>query len=218
MELIVTPVYELSELSHEAKNKAYTDFYNSNQYDFELIDIKGTLNAFCDIFDISWKKFDFTQYCSIDYQINIGYDILEMKGKRLISYLWNNYKNDLFKGKYLKSKSFEAIPQTKHKYQSFKLSRRNDNKYYWCTYRSNITLENEAVLTGNYMDNDILEPIYKILKEYDPHTTFEELINECLNSFLQACKNDYEYYYSIEHFEYMSKENQYFYTEQGKLI
>jgi hypothetical protein len=68
------------------------------------------------------------------------------------------------------------------------------------------------------MDNDIIEPIYKILKEYEPNTTFEELIHECFNNFLQACKNDYEYYYSIENFEEMSSNNEYHYTENGKLI
>jgi hypothetical protein len=218
MELIVTPAYELSELSHEAKNKAYTDFYNNNQYDFELIDIKETLNAFCDIFNISWKKFDFTQYCSIDYVLHLKEDILNLKGKRLISYLWNNYRNDLFKGKYLKSKTFEAIPATKHKYQSFKLSRRNDNKYYWCTYRSNINLEAEAVLTGNYLDMDILEPIYKILREYDPYTTFEELMDKCLNNYLSQCNINYEYYYSFDNFAEISEINEYRYNEQGKLI
>lgn len=218
MELIVTPAYELSELSYTAQETAYQNFTYNHEYDFELIDIKQTLNTFCNIFDINWKNFDFSQYCYIDYVINLKEDILNLKGKRLISYIWNNYKNDLFKGKYLKSKIFQAIPVTKHKYQSFKLSRRNENVFYWCTYRSNINLENEAVLTGNYIDMDILNPIYKILKEYDPNTTFEELINDCLNSFLQACKNEYEYYYSFDNFKEISEINEYRYTEQGKLI
>jgi hypothetical protein len=218
MQLIVTPVYELNELSHEAKNKAYIDFYNSEQYDFEFYDIQQTLYAFCDIFDIDIKEFDFTNSISVYYNIRIGHDILEMKGKRLISYLWNNYKNNLFKGKYLKSKSFEAIPQTKHKYQYFKEAKRNEKVCYWCTYRSNINLENEAVLTGCYYDESILKPIYKILKEYDPNTQFFELIDNCLYNFAKEMQQDYEYFYSIENFEHISELNEYRYNEHGKLI
>jgi hypothetical protein len=218
MELIVTAVYELNELSEPAQNKAHEAFIYSHEYDYEIIDIKKTLNAFCDIFDIKWKNFDFSEHCYIDYVINLDENILNLKGKRLISYLWNNYQNDLFKGKYLKSKTFEAIPATKHKYQHFKLSRRNENVYYWCTYRSNINLENEAVLTSTYLDMDILEPIYKILREYDPNTTFEELIDKCLNNFLSQCNINYEYYYSFDNFAELSEINEYRYNEQGNLI
>jgi len=218
MQLIVTPVYELNELSHEAKNKAFSDFFNSNQYEYEIYDIYQTLNAFCDIFDIDIKEFNFTDTISVYYDIIIGHDILEMKGKRLISYLWNNYKNDLFKGKYLNSKSFETIPQTKHKYQYFKKAKRNKKTFFWCTYRSNINLENEAVLTGCYYDSSILEPIYKILKEYDPQTQFYELIDNCLYSFAKSMHEDYQYFHSFENFEHISEINEYQYTENGKLI
>jgi hypothetical protein len=218
MELIVTPVYELNELSEPAQNKAHEAFIYSHEYDYEIIEIEQTLKAFCDIFSINWKNFDFTHYCSVDYVINVKDDILNLKGKRLISYIWNNYRNDLYKGKYLKSKTFEAIPAIKHKYQHFKLSRRNENVYYWCTYRSNINLENEAVLTGNYLDMDILEPIYKILREYDQNTTFEELMDKCLNNFLNQCNINYEYYYSFDNFAEISEINEYRYNEQGKII
>jgi hypothetical protein len=218
MELIVTAAYELNELSEPAQNKAYEAFIYSHEYDYEIIEIEQTLKAFCDIFSINWKNFDFSQHCYIDYVINLDENILNLKGKRLISYIWNNYHSDLFKGKYLKSKTFEAIPATKHKYQHFKLSRRNENVYYWCTYRSNINLENEAVLTGNYLDMDILEPIYKILREYDQNTTFEELMDKCLNNFLSQCNINYEYYYSFDNFAELSDINEYRYNEQGKLI
>jgi hypothetical protein len=218
MELIVTAAYKLDELSYTAQETAYQYYINNHQYDYEIIEIEQTLNAFCDIFCINWKNFDFSQCCYIDYVINLDENILNLKGKRLLSYLWNNYHSDLFKGKYLKSKTFEAIPATKHKYQHFKLSRRNENVFYWCTYRSNINFENEALLTGNYLDLDILSPIYKILKEYDPNTTFEELIDKCLNNYLSQCNINYKYYYSFDNFVEISGMNEYRYNEQGKLI
>jgi hypothetical protein len=218
MELIVTPAYELSELSYTAQETAFNEFLNSYQYDYEVEEIRETLNAFCNIFSINWKNFDFTHYCSVDYVINLDENILNLKGKRLISYIWNNYNSDLYKGKYLKSNSFEAIPAIKHKYQHFKQSKRKEKVFYWCTYRSNINLENDAVLTGNYLDFNILEPIYQILKEYDPNITFEELMDNCLNSFIKQCNKDYEYFYSFDNFVEISEINEYRYNEQGKFI
>jgi hypothetical protein len=65
---------------------------------------------------------------------------------------------------------------------------------------------------------DILEPIYKILREYDQNTTFEELMDKCLNNFLSQCNINYEYYYSFDNFAELSDINEYRYNEQGKLI
>jgi hypothetical protein len=49
------------------------------------------------------------------------------------------------------------------------------------------------------MDEEILGPIYKFLKKPED-ITFYTLIRRCLNSWLDACRDDVENYFSFRNF------------------
>jgi len=55
------------------------------------------------------------------------------------------------------------------------------------------------------------------LKKPD-NRTFYDLMKECLESWLIACNNDYEYCTSFEYFIEEAENNDYTYTIDGKMI
>lgn len=116
-----------------------------------------------------------------------------LKGVRLLKYLVNNYWNDLY------------IPKTiwGHNYKTKRKSR--------------VFVTNDCVLTGYYMDYEILQPIYDFLKAPD-NTTLYELMNKCLNGFFKACRDDMEYQLSEEAFAESCEANNYEFLSDGTLF
>lgn len=68
-------------------------------------------------------------------------------------------------------------------------------KYFWKGTKgrkSRIFVDACCPLTGYYIDNRILDPIYQFLKSPTENITFDSLMNECLDSFFRACRDDME--------------------------
>lgn len=195
MRTIETTVYLFSELSDDAKENARNDFLSKgyeNPYSGENLD---SLKKFYDIFPVrqrgrNWGNFEMT--CDDD--------ISELSGIRLLKYIWNNYRGDLFKGKYY-STSGKWI----------------DGKYHYKCKHSKIQLDHCCVLTGYCMDDDILEPVYRFLNCPDD-TTFKELLQDCVNAWEKAVEKDEEYYQSVEYFAEICESNEYEFTEDGELV
>lgn len=177
-------VYEFSELSDKAKQKAIYDFYQD--VDFAWVDENNdTLKRFCDVFDCRIKR--------DGLQLRKDNTVSDMSGIRLLKYLHNNYYNDLFKPKYLGHV-------------------KNKAKYSKCQR------DTSCVLTGYYMDEDMLQPIYDFMKKSDENTTFQDLIDRCLDAFNRAVEQDAEYQQSEEYFEDMCEANGYTFDVNGKMI
>ena len=66
------------------------------------------------------------------------------------------------------------------------------------------------------MDNEILDPIYKFLDKPDENCDFKQLMSRCLNAWIEACDNDYQYCTSMEYFIEESQANDWEYTEDGR--
>ena len=73
------------------------------------------------------------------------------------------------------------------------------------------------MLTGYYMDYEILHPIYDLLKSPD-QTTLYELMDRCLNGFFKARRDDLEYQLSEEVFAESCKANNYEFLSNGTLF
>lgn len=59
----------------------------------------------------------------------------------------------------------------------------------------------DCPFTGFYMDDVLLQPIHDFIKKplKYKHWTMEDLLQDCLNSWLIACDEDYEYCQSREY-------------------
>ncbi len=71
--------------------------------------------------------------------------------------------------------------------------------------------------TGIYVDEDLLAPIRAFIKKpYD--ITFCELIQNCVDNWIDTCNKDIEYQQSLECFKESSEINEWKYLENGKLF
>jgi hypothetical protein len=196
---ICKTVYKFDELSDKAKEKALE--WARTSLDYGRSDENAdTLKAFCDIFPVKVKSWEYGWGTNISYSLTCDDEVENLSGIRLAKYIWNNYKADIYKGKYY---------STKGQYI--------DGKYTYKYRHSKIILEASCALTGYCIDEDILQPIYDFLKNPKAGVTFAELIDDCLHAWLKACEDDYEAYYSDESLADHITANEYEFYEDGEI-
>lgn len=192
METVLINVYSINELSKKAQEKAYCNWLNSDPY-FWAEENKNTLKIFEQIFPIKVKDWEYECYNYINWLFIEKKEIAELKGIRLMKYLYNNYFTKIFQPKYY------CINFPKYRY-------------------SQIQFVIDCPLTGYYMDYAILRPIYNFLKKPTNNITFYKLLNNCLNSWLRTCSNDYQNSISFDKFVEVCKDNNWLFTENGKIL
>lgn len=192
-------VYSIKELPEKVQWEIYNKWLENVDYAWDN-DNRKTLEAFEEIFPVKVKNWRYGGYYDyIDFEMTCDPEIEELSGIRLLKYIYNNYYDDLFKGKY------------------YSISKYINGKYQYKSRRSKVIKENSCVLTGYYIDDYILKPVYDFLRKPD-NKTFYDLMKECLESWLSACTNDYEYCTSFEYFLEEAEDNEYTYTIDGKMI
>lgn len=187
----VINLYKLEELSKEAQERAYNKFLENNYYIWSY-DNRETLKEFERVFDVNVKSWEYDEY-RYGFSLVFPNDDkrIELYGEKLSKLIMNCYWEHLFVGKvYYKNK------------------RRR---------RSRILKTNDCVLTGYIGDYFILKPIYDFLRKPDKYTNFEDLMNDCVDSFFSYCQKDLEYYNSYANFEDVSKSNDLEYLEDGEI-
>lgn len=227
----VTPkpfnVYEFDELSDEAKQKAI-----NGQRDFELQtenpwadEWRDTLHEIEKLFDIevdfdsynrhsiSWRKWWSKEY---------GEEQLNLTGNRALSFLWNNYGNDITSPKSYWTKFTYVDGRPHAKNRKSRCLRETGN----------------CPLTGVCYDNDALEPLWRFLegKDDDPktdsrcskffsgfkthifkHRTVKDIIEDCVDSLCDAWEREEEYRLSDEGLVESIESNGYEYYDDGTL-
>ena len=203
-------VYSFDELSETAQQQAIenarrTD--NIQQCDFIYDEAHQTVKAFNDLFNVTEGRREWTDFSTGQ----IDGDILNLSGTRLATYLWNNYRNDLYKGKYYPVKSDTPLRHKRVKSKTLH-NGRTFNAYY-----SAIQFENSCVLTGMCYDMDILDPIYKFIDKPDGRT-FEDLISECFSSLKYSLESEQDYHYSDEGVQEYLTANNYQFLKDGTIF
>lgn len=199
MKEVTIKVYPINELDQPQQEKAFYNWLESDDYTWNA-ENKDTLEKFSDIFPIKVKKYEYGYQNFIDWNFTESEEIENLSGIRLMKYIYNNYFQYIFKGKYY---------STKGHYDE-------NNKYHYKHRYSKIIFENCCPLTGYCMDDDILEPIYKFLKNPEKHITFYHLLSDCLYSWVHACQNDYEHSTSKEFFIEECQANERLFYSDGK--
>lgn len=198
----IVKIFTLDELSADLQEKAHEHYLGKGDEYAWTDEIVDAMKAFEKLFPIKIKTYEFDAYtfnCNWHFT-GLDGDIAGLSGQRLATYIWNNYRRDLFKGKYY-STAGEYI----------------DGK---CTYksrRSRIILENSCVLTGVCYDDDILQPVYEFLNK-PTGLDFEGLIGECFDNFGKAVKAELRSQLSFEYFKDMALANEWEFTETGEMI
>lgn len=196
-------IYKFNELSEKAQRHAWEngpDFsdHHSDEY-------RETLAAFEKVFDI--KVYD---YCVGDWshgtyfryvKAGAATEAPENRPIRLATYIWNNYADQIKKGRYYSTPG-----------------RYVDGKYTYKYRHSNVTFEmDNCPLTGVCMDCDILAPILDCLRYKRFYNSIDDLYDDCLTAFFQAWEAEIEYCQSFEYFAEMCEINDYEFLETGEM-
>lgn len=206
MKTIEIKLYKFDELSEAAQQKAINNERENLDHQFIYDDAYSTVKEFNLLFDTEEGRNSWLD-CRTE---NIKDEVLDLKGFRLQKYIWNNYKNQLFKGKYysLWSKKEKSYKHYKEGYPVLKSRRSKVLKDYSC------------VLTGMCYDNDILSPIYDFLEKRDfanCSTNFQELLNGCFYEIKKTIENEIEYRESDEAIKEEIQDQDQDFTENGKI-
>lgn len=221
MKTVEINLYKFDELSERAKQKAIETYRSNNSDYFWADENRQTLEKFAEIFPINIRDWSYGgRGEGVYFSFTCDDNIEELTGQRLATYIWNNYKSDLFKGKYYHSQNFGL---TDHKLihrrvKSTQITNNCPNKGKWSnSYYSAITLENSCVLTGYCMDDEILNPIYEFLNKPIENISFRDLLENCFDSWVTACNSDYEYQNSDEYISETLADNDCDFEKDGSI-
>ena len=195
-------VYTVDELSPDALERAHMDYLSDGDYYYWADESISTLREFEDIFPVRVRDYDcgYNNYVNFEMYYCFEDEVYDFTGTRLAKWLWNNYRDRLYKGKYY---------STPGKYV--------DDKYTYKSRHSKIILDNCCPLTGYCADDAILEPIYKFMASPDNYQTPEDIMNDCLQSWVYACRDDVDASESLESFIDTAQANEWTFTKEGKL-
>ena len=190
-------VYNYHELDVRAQERAQQEWRQSTEY-FRGKDNEDSLKAFCGIAPVKVTDWNYgSRDDVINFRLCLDYpEVEDFTGIRLLRWLENNLIWALFvKGKYI-SKRFDGA--YKHRYSKVLFS------------------EPEYALTGYHMDYALIKPILDFRKTPSDKITLRDLINDCLWSWVYACRDDMEYSQSEECFIEECAANSYECTEGGR--
>jgi len=200
-------LYKFNELSEEAKEEAIENYRNTDHYYYNGDDNRASLAAFENIFPIKIGGWSYGGASDDDISFTMQCDdnIAELSGQRLATYIWNNYRNQIYKGKYYSSKMIptgrDTPPMINYRY-----------RYSRCT------LEEGYNLTGYCADIYLLNPIFEFMRQPVNSMTFEDLMRECLNEWISQCTKDAEFTYTEEYIKDFFEANDYEFDENGKRL
>lgn len=185
-------VFEYSQLSENAKEKAYERWRETTSYDDD--DVWRSLNFIQRWFDICVTR------CNVDergYWFNFkstkdGVD--DLSGIRLYAYLSNN---------------FSEILMDKRKY-SLGNGKSRTSKI--------MEIETSCLVSGVWLDESFLSPIRKYLKSPNLSVSYYQLIELCLSEFFKSYMEDYADSLSEERFVEDCGFNEWRFLEDGTKV
>jgi hypothetical protein len=207
MRTIEKTLYKFDELEWTAQEKALNEWISSGDtygWEYENVD---SLNAFTEVFGIEIGNWEYGDHNYINFSVkNVEdydsiYETEELTGLKLYKRIANIYYNEVQKGKYYST-----------------MGRWVDGKYTYKKRYSKVIKDNGGCpFTGYCMDDTLLDSIIKYLKTPDLRMTYKELMSDCLDNWLYACRDDYEHSMSMEYFEEMCEANEWEFYENGSM-
>jgi hypothetical protein len=191
MKSIKLELFSFNELSEKAKEKIINSWRDNDEY-FWGSENADSLNAFCDIFQIKINNYDYGYQNYINVSFNLESEVLDFCHFKAATWLSNNYLNKLRRPKTYYGKGYGK--------------KRNSKIFY----------DYDCTLTGYYIDNSLIMPLLDFINKPD-NRSVENVLNDCLNSWLSACKEDYEHWLSSESIIEDIEANDYMFLINGEL-
>lgn len=139
--------------------------------------------------DVFREIFDPKEGCSI-------YSDRKFTGHRLAKYIINNYWDEIYS-----RKAYSKVIRSGYKIR-----------------HSNVQVIRDCSLTGYYIDEVILEPIYNFINRPVNGPSLSDLVREGISRFDREVDRDYYDYYSMDRFLEECEENEYRFLKNGTRI
>lgn len=175
MRTIRTKIYKFSELTEDAKQTAI-DLFRPTENVWQKENYES-LQEFAALFNLQLNRSNYGVAIRLG---NIDYNPC---GVKLATWLWNNYADRIY------SKKQYWICNGVPNCVGVNAKHRNSAIF---------IITDGCPLTGYYMDNQILEPIFEYMKKPSERMDFESLMNECFEAWRVACDKDFEFQCSDE--------------------
>lgn len=212
MKTIEIEIYQFSELSTEAKQKAINKWIEQGGPDWIFEDAHATFLKFAIIFGVKNCGIDYTSSSSSSWNVKTPANAEEITGQRLATYIWNNYRTDIFRGKY-----YSKLVNTHKDGTRIEVSKEHPAGLRHVIRRSRCQLNNDCILTGMCYDMDILEPMYNFLQRPTAGTTYKELIDECIENLIKSVTNEWEASTTDEYYQEHAEANGYEFYPDGSM-
>lgn len=127
----------------------------------------------------------------------------ELSGQRLATYLWNNYRTDIYSAKYYSiCNGHKGAVGVNSKSRKSKIQFESGN----------------CPLTGYSMDNHILTPMWEFIDKPDSRD-FKELISDCFDAWVKGCNDDIDFQNSDEYIKdaIIANEYEFEFDEDGNM-
>lgn len=201
-------LYRLDELSPKAQENAHNEWLSGPVYGWTSENF-DTVKEFADIFPVKVRDLSFGEPNSgVDFYITShgylnGEQVEELSGHRLAKYIWNNFRSEIYKPKqYWICQGHKNTVGTGAKHRNSKVF---------------LYDEFACALTGYYIDNYILSPIFDFMRKPQANVNFYDLMSDCFQAWEKACTADYEQSLSFEAFKEACEANEYTFTESGEM-
>lgn len=222
MRQVTKNIYKFNELSEEGQQKAIEKWRETNwetgDYAWQS-ENRESMETFADIFPIKVTSWEYGgRGEGVNFHFTSDEDAIEkLSGQRLATYLWNNYRDELYSKKYYGTLRLTDERYRHRRIESTQITNQCENKGKWINhYHSAIQLEENCPLTGYAMDNALCQPIWDFIRKPDDRD-FEDLLSDCFAEWIKYCNADIEDQNSDEYIKDTIEANDYEFTEDGEL-
>ena len=197
MREITVKLYEFSELSEEARRRAWMDHVdNLHEFGWDS-EYRATLDAFCKAFDVLTVEYDVNEN-AFDFEFSLAYEpIYYMEPLRFARFIWNQYAHQIQRGKYYGKIARDGRHVFRH---------------------SKTTVEYSCPFTGFMADMAITGPVWDCIHYKKEYTCYDQLIEDCLTAFFEEWRDGMEYETSMECFEEYCDANELEFYETGARV
>jgi hypothetical protein len=197
-------VFTFDELSEQAKEKAINDYIYQDDYGFQHEDNQEQLKELCNLLDIDIKKIEY-EYGYRTY-INCKFDINDITSyidysKKVSNQGFHVQENrtglKLYKWIQNNINIYDKKKLYNHNYKKFRISK---------------------ILHEEQIEDYFIKPLLNFISNPDNSTTWEDIVKDCLETWITTCNKNYLSYYSSENISEIIRENEYVFLSDGKIF
>lgn len=196
MKKVEIEVFQFEELEHEIQDRLAEDYDVYEESENAYSEAEDTVNKFLELFpDLTTS----TRPWLDPYTGRMEDYLVTLNGLRLRTWLINNIGPKIYKPKFLYKGAIGINTRSRY---------------------SNVQVESSCPLTGVCWDEDILEPIHKVIKWEDGYRDLcmVHVIEYCFDNLRKSLINSAEYYNSVEYAKEQMKMEDKWYTKNGTEI